>query len=444
MADVARDAHVVGCSAWRRRNRRLRAFWRHEQQAVRMAVAAATHHSYDRSSAHACTQTDLEYVTPAPVIEYVAPAPAVTFVVPSQQLPPVYTTTTVTTDDNLDMFSLVSPQFSSTAVEPVAPRVVDSLLPLEEFAVSEYDHVHQEQIAASELPENISEIPVVQEQVIVQDAVYAVPAPVEYIAPAPAMYAAPAPVEEYISPAPAVYAASAPVVELLPVPAVVQAPTPAVEYSAPLPVVFQAPTPAVENIAPAPGVQAPTLVEENIAHAPAVLHSPTPVVEYTAPAPAVTHSPTLVVESFAPAPALSEAPAPGVELFSPAPAVLPRGDEVTLLFRKTTECRPQLGVHARMTRPLHFAFKAYCRRFGLQESQVRFSCDGLLSPDHSPDQLGLRGGRGGGRRRRLRRVRWDGVSFSLWVPAHADVPVVPLWELLAGVWGCMSSTAPRF
>ena len=86
-ADVARDAHVVGCSAWRRRNRRLRSSWRHEQQAVRMAVAAATHHSYDRSSAHACTQTDLVYVTPAPVVECVAPAPAVTYVVPSQQLP---------------------------------------------------------------------------------------------------------------------------------------------------------------------------------------------------------------------------------------------------------------------------------------------------------------------------------------------------------------------
>ena len=104
MAHVARDAHVVGCSAWRRRDRRLRAFWRHEQQAVRMAVAAATHHSYHRSSAHACTQTDLVYVTPAPVI--------VTFVVPSQQLPPVYTTTTVTADDNLDLISLVYPQFS--------------------------------------------------------------------------------------------------------------------------------------------------------------------------------------------------------------------------------------------------------------------------------------------------------------------------------------------
>ena len=48
--DAPRGGDVTG---------RLRAFWRHEQQAVRMAVAAATHHSYDRSSPHACTQTDL-------------------------------------------------------------------------------------------------------------------------------------------------------------------------------------------------------------------------------------------------------------------------------------------------------------------------------------------------------------------------------------------------
>ena len=69
-----------------------------------------------------------------------------------------------------------------------------------------------------------------------------------------------------------------------------------------------------------------------------------------------------------------------------------RGDEVTLLFRKATESRPQLRVHARRTRPLRFAFKAYCRRFGLQESQVRFYCDGLLSPEHSPGLYGLEDG----------------------------------------------------
>ena len=163
--------------------------------------------------AHACTQTDLEYVTPARVIECVAPAPAVTFVVPSQQLPPVFTTTTVTADD------------------------------LEEFSAPVCNQVYQELIAASEAS--------VEEYIAPAPAVYAAPAHVEeYIAPAPAVYAAPAPVEKFLAPAPAVCAAPAPVVELLPVPAVVQVPTPAVEHIAPLPVVFQAPTPAVENIAP--------------------------------------------------------------------------------------------------------------------------------------------------------------------------------------------------
>ena len=60
------------------------------------------------------------------------------------------------------------PAISSTAVEPFAPRVVDSLLPVEEFSAPVYHQVHQELIAASEMTENIAEIPVVQEQVIVR------------------------------------------------------------------------------------------------------------------------------------------------------------------------------------------------------------------------------------------------------------------------------------
>ena len=52
-----------------------------------------------------------EYVAPAPVTEYIAPAPAVTSDAHSQQLPPVYTTTTVTTEVNLDTTDLVHPQF---------------------------------------------------------------------------------------------------------------------------------------------------------------------------------------------------------------------------------------------------------------------------------------------------------------------------------------------
>ena len=64
-------------------------------------------------------------------------APDDSLSVPSQQLPFVYTTTTVTDD-------------------------------LEEFTEPVYDQVHQEQFAAGEMTENMVEIPVVQEQVIVQ------------------------------------------------------------------------------------------------------------------------------------------------------------------------------------------------------------------------------------------------------------------------------------
>ena len=38
-------------SAWRRRQRRLRSWWRHEQQSVAMALSAAAHHSFDKVAA---------------------------------------------------------------------------------------------------------------------------------------------------------------------------------------------------------------------------------------------------------------------------------------------------------------------------------------------------------------------------------------------------------
>ena len=66
---------------------------------------------------HAAPAPAFDYVTPAPVIQNIAPVPAVTSDAHSQQLPPVYTTTTVTTDDNLDITGLVYPQFSSTVLE---------------------------------------------------------------------------------------------------------------------------------------------------------------------------------------------------------------------------------------------------------------------------------------------------------------------------------------
>ena len=113
-----------GGTAWRRRQRRLRAFRRFVLWRSKMEVAAALHHSSGLRTSSAA-------------------------------------------------------QFSSTAVEPIAPRVVGSLPPAEEFTRPVYGHVHQEQFAAGETTENIAEIPVVQEQVIVQ----AIPGVVDSVPP---------------------------------------------------------------------------------------------------------------------------------------------------------------------------------------------------------------------------------------------------------------------
>ena len=135
-------------AARRRRDRRLRMHWRHGQLSLRMLRASVGHHSW-QSRTSVGLQTD-----------DAMPAPAVTYVVPSQLFPPVFSTTTVTT-------GLVCPQFSSTAMELFAPCVVGSLPPVEEFIVPVYAHVHQEQIAASEMTVDVAEVPVMHQQVIV-------------------------------------------------------------------------------------------------------------------------------------------------------------------------------------------------------------------------------------------------------------------------------------
>ena len=73
-------------AARRRRDRRLRMHWRHEQVSLRMLRASMGHRSW-QSRTSVGLQTDDGM-----------PAPAVTYVVPSQQFPPVFSTTTVTTD----------------------------------------------------------------------------------------------------------------------------------------------------------------------------------------------------------------------------------------------------------------------------------------------------------------------------------------------------------
>ena len=123
-------------AARRRRDRRLRAFLKHERMTVAMNMAAIQHHSYVKS---AVMDVSVQVGLPlAPVTEYVAPAPAVTLSVPSQQLRPAYTTATVASGVNLDVTGKVCPQFSSTAVEGLASQAVGSLPPAEEFTEPVY------------------------------------------------------------------------------------------------------------------------------------------------------------------------------------------------------------------------------------------------------------------------------------------------------------------
>ena len=339
-------------------------------------------------------------------------------------------------------------------VEATAPAVSAAPAPVEEYVahapavssapapVVEYV-AHAPAVFAAPAPVDMFVAPAL--------AVSAAPAPLEeYIAPAPAVSAAPAPVVEYTAHAPAVSAAPAPMEEYVsPSPAVFAAPAPMEEYIAPSPAVFAAPAPGrgggarggLQGLSQGQGstaVYGAEHVDTPVPHGGDLHglsqgqgstalcgadHVDIPVPQgrvgkrglqgfprgqsSTASAvgqnigvdrgglPRQSSTASAGEQSIVPAcgglqgltQGQGSAASAGKQTIVPS-----RGDEVTLLFRKTTESRPQLLVHARKTRPLHLAFKAYCRRFGLQGSQVRFYCDGLLSPEHSPGLLGLEDG----------------------------------------------------
>ena len=95
-------------AARRRRDRRLRAFLKHERLAA-MNMATIHHHSFMKS---AVVDVSVQVGSPfAPVTEYVALAPAVTLSVPSLQLRPAYTSATVAAGVNFDVTGFVNPQF---------------------------------------------------------------------------------------------------------------------------------------------------------------------------------------------------------------------------------------------------------------------------------------------------------------------------------------------
>ena len=114
MTDVAR-----GCSAWRRRNRRLRAFWSTNNRLCEWRwlpplITVTTH----RAREHAAPATSVSLYPPAPVTEYVAPAladacaapgPVIEHVTPA----PVIGHVSSTPDDT----------FAASAIEHVTPAL---------------------------------------------------------------------------------------------------------------------------------------------------------------------------------------------------------------------------------------------------------------------------------------------------------------------------------
>ena len=182
--DVDRASHVVppGSSAQRRRLRRLRSWWRHERQDVTARQCSASVgftmsfdcHA-DRSTGdrtrdsstccHSCSTRSSVRVRDIPI----APATAMTYAAPSEQLPPAYTMTTVTTYVKFAhywfgkpaIFHCCSGGFCATGRWFTSSFV--------EFDAPVYNQFHQEQIVAGEMTQNIVENPAVQEQLIVQE-----------------------------------------------------------------------------------------------------------------------------------------------------------------------------------------------------------------------------------------------------------------------------------
>ena len=183
-------APVVHGSAYRRRMRRLRSSWRHEQVSLRIQAATMGHHSLHRVSTvgtqtpaqgsninvsvsqnfqetvemarfashervqqhtvehvpqnfpqtvetmrlavHTLAVPVIEHVMSSPVIEFIAPTPPVTFATPNQQFP-AYTMAGVTSGVSLDTTGFVHLPCPITVVETSASHVVGAPVHQERF-----------------------------------------------------------------------------------------------------------------------------------------------------------------------------------------------------------------------------------------------------------------------------------------------------------------------
>ena len=227
------DEHEHTCSARRRRERRLRAWWRHEQFAIRCAVPSATHHSSRRPRR---VDAEAQTTAPAPVDENIAPDPAVypasapvdEYVVSARVVEymapaPVTNLPQNTIENSVEIPGFRSVQGSQTS-ESVRPAPVRPVKSAETVAVIDF----APPLPAESGPPIRETTPVVEAPLVLMED-----DPVgEYVARAPAVTNAErAPVVEHIALAPVVACAALdPVVEHM-------APSPAVTHAVQAPVV---------------------------------------------------------------------------------------------------------------------------------------------------------------------------------------------------------------
>ena len=125
----------------------LRCFRRHEEMAVRMALARATHHAVQR---HQCTQT----ATPAQVAEYIAPTAVNVYVAP----PLAATCAATAAPAPVIEFAGPAPTITDIAclLEPPVPLIQHS------DNIVDVPGVQVEQVPQVQIIEKIVEIPKIQ------------------------------------------------------------------------------------------------------------------------------------------------------------------------------------------------------------------------------------------------------------------------------------------
>ena len=130
LADGLRADRAPGTvgAARRRRDRRLRAFLKHERVTVAMNLATVQHHSHmNPVTEYSAPAPAVTYAAPAPVLGFVSPAPAVTYAAPAPVVDYVAPAPSVTYAVPASVFEYVAPAPVLEYIAPTPPTVTSCL-----------------------------------------------------------------------------------------------------------------------------------------------------------------------------------------------------------------------------------------------------------------------------------------------------------------------------